>query len=106
MASLPDQLKSANAFYAFLSVGAGERKFLEKHAVYRYTQESIPKRRGGTRILLVPERRLKFLQRKTLELLEKIHSPRAPVHGFVKNRGVITNANAHQKRPHLLNLDL
>ena len=106
MASLPHQLKSAKAFYAFLGVGTGERRFLEKHAAYRYTQASIPKLRCGTRILLVPERRLKFLQRKTLDLLQQLHSPRAPVHGFTKDRGAITNANAHQTRPYLLNLDL
>lgn len=106
MADIPHKLKSATAYYAFLDVGTGERKFLEKHAAYRYTQASIPKRRGGTRTLLVPGRQLKFLQRKTLELLQQFHSPRAPVHGFVKDRGAISNANEHQTRPYLLNLDL
>jgi len=106
MASLPNELRSTKAFYAFLGVGPGERQFLEKHSAYRYTQASIPKRRGGTRTLLVPERRLKFLQRKTLKLLQQLNSPRAPVHGFIKSRGAITNANAHQTRPYLLNLDL
>jgi RNA-directed DNA polymerase len=106
MTSLTKELQSAKAFYAFLGVGAAERKFLERHAAYRYTQASIPKRRGGTRTLLVPERRLMFLQRKTLELLQQLQSPRAPVHGFIKTRGAITNANAHQTRPYLLNLDL
>lgn len=106
MASLPNALKSAAAFYAFLGVGAGERKFLENHARYRYAQASIPKRRGGTRTLLIPEPRLKFLQRRTLQLLQQIHAPRAPVHGFIRGRGAITNANAHQSRPYLLNLDL
>jgi hypothetical protein len=106
MASLPNELQSAKTFYAFLGVGAGERQFLEKHATYRYTQASIPKRRGGTRTLLVPERRLKFLQRKTLVLLQQLHLPRAPVRGFIKDRGAITNANEHQTRPYLLNLDL
>jgi hypothetical protein len=106
MPSLPDELKSAKAFYAFLGVGKAESKFLEKYADYRYTEASIPKRRGGTRTLLVPERRLKFLQRKTLGLLQKIYSPRDPAHGFIKDRGAITNANEHQTRPYLLNLDL
>jgi RNA-directed DNA polymerase len=106
MTTVPDKLKSAEAFCTFLGVGAGERKFLEKHSAYRYTEVSIPKRRGGTRVLLVPERRLKFLQRKTLPLLVQLHSPRAPVHGFVTGRGSISNANAHQTRPYLLNLDL
>jgi hypothetical protein len=106
MPELPKELKSAKAFYAFLGVGARERAFLEKYAAYRYVEALIPKRRGGFRVLLVPERRLKFLQRKTLQLLEQLHSPRAPVHGFVAGRGPITNANEHQKRPFLLNLDL
>src|SRR6266478_2110456 len=106
MANLPDELQSAKALYAFLGVKTEEGKFLAQHAAYRCTQASIPKRRGGTRTLLVPERRLKFLQRKTLKLLEELHSPRAPVHGFVEGRGPITNANEHQKRPYLLNLDL
>jgi RNA-directed DNA polymerase len=46
------------------------------------------------------------LQRTTLKLLQQVHSPRAPVHGFIKGRGAITNANVHQTRPYLLNLDL
>ena len=103
---LPSQLKSADNFYSYLAVKAGERAFLEKYASFRYAEASIPKRRGGTRTLLVPERRLKFLQRQTLKLLEQLHSSRAPVHGFVKGKGAITNANEHQKRPYLLNLDL
>ena len=106
MVTLPTSLKSVAALYAFLGVGAAERKFLEKHAFYRYSRVSIPKRRGGIRMLLVPERRLKYLQRKMLQLLQQLHPPRAPVHGFVEGRGPITNANAHQSRPYLLNLDL
>jgi RNA-directed DNA polymerase len=106
MPNVPKELKSANAFFAYLGVGSKERKFLELHAFYRYSEVAIPKRRKGTRTLLVPERRLKFLQRETLKLLEQLHSPRAPVHGFVKDRGALTNANAHQKRPYLLNIDL
>ena len=106
LTNLPNELKSAKDFYDFLGVGTAERSFLEKYAGYRYTEVSIPKRRGGTRILFVPERRLKFLQRKTLKLLQQLHRPRNPVHGFVKDRGAITNANAHQTRPYLLNLDL
>ncbi|MCK1574134.1 reverse transcriptase domain-containing protein [Bradyrhizobium sp. 174] len=97
---------SDTAYFTYLGVGAKERQFLEKHAFYRYSEATIPKRRGGTRTLLVPERRLKFLQRRTHLLLTQLYSPRAPVHGFVAHRGAITNANAHQSRPYLLNIDL
>ncbi|MFC5326316.1 reverse transcriptase domain-containing protein [Bradyrhizobium oligotrophicum] len=103
---LPKALGSANDFYAYLGVGAGERKFLENHAFHRYTQIQVPKRRGGNRLLMVPERRLKFLQRKTHQLLLQLYTPRAPVHGFVKQRGAITNAGEHQRRPYLLNIDV
>jgi len=106
MPNVPKELKSASTFFAYLGVGSSERKFLEHYAFYRYTEIAIPKRRKGTRKLLVPERRLKFLQRQTLELLSQLYSPRNPVHGFVLGRGAITNANAHQARPYLLNIDL
>jgi RNA-directed DNA polymerase len=55
---------------------------------------------------MVPERRLKFLQRKTHQLLLQLYRPRTPVHGFVKQKGAITNANEHQRRPYLLNIDV
>jgi RNA-directed DNA polymerase len=106
MPTLPKALGSASNFYAYLGVGAGERKFLEKHAIHRYRGVNVPKRRGGTRLLMVPERRLKFLQRKVHQLLLEIYRPRTPVHGFVKEKGAITNANQHQKRPYLVNIDL
>lgn len=103
---IPEQLKSAEAYLNYLGVKTQERAYLEKTAFYRYTLVCIPKRSGGKRKLLVPERRLKFLQRRTLLLLEQVYSSRSPVHGFVKGRGAISNANEHQKKPYLLNLDL
>lgn len=106
MLALPKALGSSNDFYAYLGVGAGERKFLEAHAFHRYKPVNVPKRRGGKRLLMVPDRRLKFLQRKTHQLLLQIYRPRAPVHGFVKQKGAITNANEHQKRPYLINIDV
>ncbi|MHB8270591.1 reverse transcriptase domain-containing protein [Bradyrhizobium sp.] len=106
MPTLRKALSSASDFYAYLGVGAGERKFLEKHALHRYKRVNVPKRRGGTRLLMVPERRLKFLQRKTHQLLLELYRPRSPVHGFVKLKGAISNANEHQKRPYLVNIDI
>lgn len=106
MPTLPKALGSANDYYAYLGVGAGERKFLEAHAFHRYNRVHVPKKRGGKRLLMVPERRLKFLQRKTHQLLLQIYNPRSPVHGFVKQKSAVTNANEHQKRPYLLNIDV
>ena len=106
MASLPAEFSSTAQFFSYLGVGKAEQDFFAKHAIYRYTPVQISKRRGGTRTLLIPGKRLKILQRKTLPLIEQLYKPRAPVHGFVENRSSITNADKHQKRPYILNLDL
>lgn len=106
MVKLPTPLSSKTAFFTHLGVGAKEQAFLEKYASFRYDFVEIPKRGGGKRPLLVPEKRLKFLQQKILALLSEIYSPRSPVHGFTKDRNVISNANAHQARPFLLNIDI
>ncbi|MFT4077486.1 MAG: reverse transcriptase domain-containing protein [Asticcacaulis sp.] len=106
MAAIPAELLSLADFYAFMGLATSEVAFLKKYAIYRYNRVQVPKRRGGTRELLIPDKRLKYLQRKILPLLEQIYEPRYPVHGFVKNKSVITNANSHQSRPYILNLDL
>lgn len=106
MKPIPPELGSVDALLSHLGVKAGEAKFLKLHRQYRYSEVQIPKRRGGARTLLVPERRLKYVQRRLLPLLEKLYFARRPVHGFVKGRGVISNAQAHERRPYLINLDL
>ena len=106
MTTLPDPLRSKSAFYTYLKIGEGERKFLEKYAHYRYRTFTVPKRNTGHRTILAPEKRLKYLQRKILLLLQNVYTPRIPVHGFVKKKGIISNAGEHQTRPYLINIDL
>ncbi len=106
MVAIPAELSSLADFCAFMGMGAPELNFLKKYAIYRYTHISIPKKRGGARELRVPDKRLKYQQRRILPLLEQIYEPRYPVHGFVKGKSVITNANSHQARPYVLNMDL
>jgi len=100
------QLASANALYSYLKIGPGERKFLQARIGARYTISKIPKRSGGFRKLLVPQDRLKYQQRLILELLYPLFVRRKPVHGFAKGYDAISNANEHQGRPYLLNIDL
>jgi len=99
-------LASANALYSYLKIGPGERKFLQSRVGARYTITKIPKRTGGFRQLLVPEDRLKYHQRLILELLYPLFVRRKPVHGFARGYDAISNANEHQGRPYLLNIDL
>lgn len=106
MPNSSNALENASAFFAALGVGDKERAFLERYAHHRYSVVEIPKKRGGTRVLIVPEKRLKYLQGRALELLTPLYKRREPVHGFVKGRGAISNARKHQGRPYLLNVDL
>lgn len=61
---------------------------------------------GKKRLISAPDRRLKMLQRALVPLLGKIYSPRKPVHGFVRDRSVITNASSHLKSKFVVNLDI
>jgi len=71
-----------------------------------YHRFDIAKRRHGSRVITAPDNRLKMIQRKLLALLEQLYRPRRPVHGFVEDRSVLSNAKTHLKRRYLLNLDL
>lgn len=72
----------------------------------RYKQVQIPKKRGGTRALLVPNASLAILQRKLLRVLTTVYRPKACVHGFVQDRSTVTNAKPHVRRAWILNIDL
>jgi retron-type reverse transcriptase len=72
----------------------------------RYTQFEIAKANGAKRVIEAPSPVLRVLQAKLLQALEASYEPRAPVHGFVKRRSILTNASAHAHRAWVLNIDL
>lgn len=103
---VPTELSSASSLTSALGIGAPE---LQKIFWFRddmYHRAVIRKRAGGKRYLYCPDDRLKFIQRRLLELLSKIYSPRLPVHGFARGRSVKTNAESHLNRDFILTIDL
>lgn len=87
---------------------------LFKQPAPRYRVFEIPKRKGGTRIIKAPSDQLKLLQEKLSDLLQdcldeinkaKKRTDRI-VHGFKRERSIITNARQHRNRRHVFNLDL
>jgi RNA-directed DNA polymerase len=72
----------------------------------RYRAFEIAKRSGAKRSIEAPSPVLLVLQRKLLQVLEAVYEPRAPVHGFVRARSVLTNASLHVRRAWVLNIDL
>lgn len=83
-----------------------------KRIVYphpRYRTFLISKRNGGHRTISEPKFELKQLQLKLLDFLIKKHPKFKPcVHGFIRSRSILTNANQHvgERTNFLLNIDI
>lgn len=106
MRHIPQHLTSESELLFHLGVGAEELAYLRRWPRLKYRDVKISKRSGGERTLLIPDDRLKFIQKKILGILQNLYRPRAPVHGFTQDRSALTNAKAHEGRRFLLNLDL
>lgn len=82
--------------------------------INKYTQFTIDKKSGGTRVIYAPIDKLKILQKSLSDLLldciDDINSTRAKkstlAHGFVRERSIITNAEMHKNTKNVLNIDL
>lgn len=77
-----------------------------RNGVGLYRTFDIPKKSGGTRLILAPCPELKRIQQELCEVLHAVYAPRASVHGFVRGRSIVTNASRHLKRRYVLNLDI
>lgn len=76
---------------------------------HQYEIIEIPKKSGGKRKLYIPVSSLKIVQHKLNQILQAVYQPRDCVHGFVKHRSVLSNAEAHlqrKKRAYVLNIDI
>lgn len=74
-----------------------------------YKSFSIKKKSGGNRVISEPRLELKSLQTRLLEYLYKhSNTPKNCVHGFTKERSIVTNARVHcsPKTRYVLNIDL
>lgn len=72
----------------------------------KYRSFNIPKRGGGERHINAPKWPLLKLQRQLRPMLDALYRPRPVVHGFVKDRSIITNARVHVGSRWILNIDL
>ena len=71
-----------------------------------YHHFEIAKGKKKTRVISAPDPRLKSIQRKIAGLLDQMYQRRDPVHGFVADRSVKTNAQSHLRGRYILNVDL
>jgi RNA-directed DNA polymerase len=72
----------------------------------RYKVFEIAKKSGGVRKISTPITALKLIQRKLNQVLQAVYEVKPSVHGFVENKNIVTNAQAHAGKRYVLNLDL
>ena len=116
LAALLDFKASALAYLAY-----------HKPQALKYREFRIPKRKGGVRLIKAPSSDLKLLQQRVSSLLQDcldeiserdrlldlaLHGSKfrrfkgQASHGFVRGRGIISNARMHRNKRYVFNLDL
>lgn len=71
-----------------------------------YNRFEIPKKGGGTRVILAPSNKLKTLQRRIAKQLDKIYKPKAVAKAFIRGESIVSNASPHASKRFVFNLDL
>ncbi|MCP1972066.1 reverse transcriptase domain-containing protein [Bradyrhizobium elkanii] len=104
--TVPNELTSEAELLKFFAVSAAELKKIWWFRSRMYQKFEISKGKGKKRLISAPDHRLKMLQTKIASSLAPIYRPRNPVHGFVDNRSVKTNATAHLRSKFIMNLDI
>lgn len=104
--TIPAELANEAALLIYLDLGTAELKKIWYYRGRMYQHFSVAKSPNKVRIISAPDDRLKFLQRRLAEKLNELYRPRNPVHGFVADRSVKTNALAHLHRRFVVNIDI
>lgn len=104
--SISVELTSEASLLTYLGVSSKELKKIWWFRERMYCEFDIYKKDNKKRIIYSPNERLKYLQRKIALLLSQIYRVRHPVHGFVANKSVKTNALSHIRKRYILNVDL
>jgi RNA-directed DNA polymerase len=103
--TIPAELANEAALLAYLDLSAAELRKIWYYRGRMYQHFSIAKGPNKVRMISAPDKRLKFLQRKLADKLTELYRPRNPVHGFVAERSVKTNALVHLRRRFVVNID-
>ncbi len=72
----------------------------------KYIEFRIKKRGKGDRLIIAPNSGIKHIQRNLSEILLEIYPEKNCVHGYVKGKGIRSNALIHIKKKIVINMDL
>lgn len=101
-------LQTADDAATFLDVRVGELIYCLYRAPddTRYRHFEIPKRSGGMRLISSPNGLLRDLQYKLLPVFQELYDAHPAAHGFIPDRGVVSNATPHTGMRFVFNVDL
>ncbi len=72
----------------------------------KYKTFEIKKKNNGTRKIIAPNSGIKTIQRNLSKILLDIYPIKNCIHGYVKNRNILSNAEGHVRKRFLVNIDL
>jgi RNA-directed DNA polymerase len=102
-----ESLQDGNDVANFLEVPLDRLIYiLYKSPKSKYEVFTIKKKTSGHRTIEKPIGSIAILQKKLLPFLIFKYKRKKPVHGFVKNYSVLSNAKQHLKKRYILNIDL
>lgn len=94
------------AFMLGTSYNKIKRFYYDRDMSANYRHFTIPKKNGEPRHILAPENWLKTLQIRLARRLTLLYTPRKGVTGFVKESGIVVNADKHKRSSYVFNVDL
>ena len=97
-ADVADLLEITDSFLCKVLYGVKERK--------KYRKFEIQKKSQKTREISAPPKNLAILQAKLHTVLQLMYEPKPCVHGFTKDRSILSNAERHTRKRHVINIDL
>ena len=99
-------VSTIDALAKLLAVGPFEIDEVNSQRSQYYWARRVPKSNGGSRLLQVPEGKLKFLQQKVKSHILDLIQPLDCVHGGVLGRSVMSNARPHIGKEIVFSLDV
>src|SRR5437868_670054 len=97
-------LQTRSDVAALLGVTDHELVYLLHRGGRKYIDFDVPKRKGGARRISAPDSSIKIIQTRLNQVLQAVYRPNAPVHGFARDRSIISNADKHVQKRVILNI--
>jgi RNA-directed DNA polymerase len=99
-------LRSRADLASLLGVTEPDLRYYLYRGGRRYSDFQISKRGGGVRVISAPNYSLKLLQKKLNQVLAAVYRRKPNVHGFARDRSIVSNAKVHLNKKWIVNVDL